>query len=81
MFPALVTNDTGQISVICRELNNTKPALINGKLLNILGVINLNKISNWDYTKGKSLWVNVNFGSLENVKKQFIFPSHLKRLQ
>ena len=55
IFPASVTNNTEQIFVTCRKLNNAKPALINSKLINILGVINLNKIDNWDYRKGKSL--------------------------
>ena len=43
LFPSSVTNDTNQIFVTCRELNKTKIALINGKILNILGVINLDK--------------------------------------
>ena len=61
MFPSFVTNEAKQIFVNCRELNNAKTALINGKIYNILGIINLNKINNWGYVKGKSLWVNVNF--------------------
>ena len=44
-----------KIFVICRELNDAKVALINDKISNILGVINLNKIENWEYIKGKSL--------------------------
>lgn len=39
MFPASVNNNTEQIFVTCRELNNTKPALANGNLVNLLGVI------------------------------------------
>ena len=43
---------------------------------NILGVINLNKIQNWEYIKVKSLQVNINFNSLEEVKstEHFRFP-------
>ena len=48
LFPSSVTNDTKQIFVTCRELNNAKVALINGKTYNILGIINLDKISNWN---------------------------------
>ena len=61
MFPSSVTNNTKQIFVTCRELNNVTVALTNGKIFSILGIINLDKISNWEYIKGKSLWVNVSF--------------------
>ena len=64
----ICTNDTKQIYVTYRELNDDKVALINGKISNILGVINLNEIKNWEYIKGKSLWVNVNFNGLEEAK-------------
>ena len=61
-------NGTKQIFVTCRELNDAKVVPINGKISNILGVTNLNKIENWEYIKEKLLWVNVNFNSLEEVK-------------
>ena len=68
LFPSSVTNDTNQIFVTCRELKKAKIALINGKILNILGVINLDKITNWKIIKGKSIWVNVDFQELKNEK-------------
>lgn len=37
------------------------------KKYNILGIINLNKKSNWEYIKGKSLWVNVNFNKTDQI--------------
>lgn len=37
------------------------------KKYNILGIINLNKKSNWEYVKGKSLWVNVNFNETDQI--------------
>ena len=76
LFLSSVQNDTKKIFVICRELNDAKVALINDKISNILGVINLNKIENWEYIKGKSLWVNVNFNSPEEEKstEHFCFP-------
>ena len=61
LFPPSVTNDPKQISVTCRTLNDAKIALTNGKIYNMLGIINLNKINNCEYIKVKSLWVNVNF--------------------
>ena len=65
MFSSSVQNDTKQIFITCRELNDAKVALTNGKISNILGVINLNKIENLEYIKGKSLWVNINFNKEE----------------
>ena len=73
MFPSSVKNDTKQIFVTCRELNNAKNALINGKIVNILGIINLKKINNWEHIKGNSLRVNVNF----DEPKQIINIDHL----
>ena len=66
LFPSSVTNDTKQIFVTCRELNNAKVALINGKICSLLDIISLNKISNWEY-KGKSLWVNISFNEQEQI--------------
>ena len=67
LFPSFVANDTKQIFVTCRALNDAKIALINGKIYNILGLINLNEINNWEYIKGKSLWVNVNFDRADQI--------------
>ena len=36
LFPSSVKNDTKQIFVTCRELNNAKTALINGKIVNLM---------------------------------------------
>ena len=68
MFLSSIQNDTKQTFVTYGKLNNAKVALINGKISNIPGVINLNKIENWEYVKEKSLWVNINFNSLEEIK-------------
>ena len=70
LFPATIENDRNQIFVKCREPNKAKAALINGKILNILGVISLDKINSWKKIKGKSIWVNANF---EVLKNQIIF--------
>ena len=67
LFPSSGTNDTKQIFVTCRELNNAKVASINGKIYSILGIINLDKLSNWEYIKGKSLWVNISFTEQEQI--------------
>ena len=73
LFPSAVTNDKKKICVFCIELNNAKVALINGKIYSLLGIINLDKIGNWEYIKGKSLWVNISFNEQEK-KKHLSFP-------
>ena len=55
LFPSSVTNDTKKIFVKCRELNDAKKSLINGKIYSLLGIINLEKINSWENIKGKSL--------------------------
>ena len=80
MFSSSVQNDTKQIFITCRELNDAKVALTNGKISNILGVINLNKIENLEYIKGKSLWVNINFNKEEKVKSTEHFCFQFKTL-
>ena len=47
LFPASVINNTEQIIITCRELNDIKQSLINGKIYRLLGIIDLNKINNW----------------------------------
>ena len=41
--------------------------MIYGIIYNVLGIINLNKINNWDYIKGKSLWENFNFDEPKQI--------------
>ena len=53
-----------------------KKALLDGKICNILRIINLSKISNWEDIKGKSLWVNINFNRTDQVNiSEHIFSS------
>ena len=61
MFPSSITNDTRQVFVTCRELDDAKQSLINGKFYSLLGIIDLNKINSWENIKGKYLWVNFSF--------------------
>ena len=61
LFPASLTNDTRQIFITCRELNDVKKALINGKIYGLLGIIDLKKINDWEEIKGQSIWVNASF--------------------
>ena len=43
LFPASVKNDTEKIFITCRELNDTKKALINSKTYGLLGITDLKK--------------------------------------
>ena len=50
-----------------------KQPLVNGKIYNIIGIINLDKVNNWDYINETSLQGNVNF----NEPKQINNIDHL----
>ena len=47
LFLASIKNDTEQIFITCRELNEVKNSLINGKIYGLIGIIDVNKINNW----------------------------------
>ena len=47
LFPTSVKNNIEQIFITCRELNDVKKSLINGKIYGLLEIIDLNKINNW----------------------------------
>ena len=71
LFSSSITNDTQNIFVTCRNLNSAKKALINGKIYDVLGVVNLREIKNWDSIKMNSIHVNVKFDDshfMENAK-------------
>ena len=58
LFPASVKNDNEEIFITCRELNDVKKCLIDGKIFWIVGDNWLKKINNWKERKGQSLWIN-----------------------
>ena len=43
LFPASVKNDTEEIQITCRKLNHVKKSLINSKIYESLGIIDLKK--------------------------------------
>ena len=45
LFPASIKNDTEQIFLTCRDLNDVKKFLINSKIYGLLGIIDLKKIN------------------------------------
>ena len=58
LFPASITNDTRQIFVLGKNLNGVKKSILSQKIFDILAVIDLNKINNWNDIKGQSIWTN-----------------------
>ena len=66
LFPATVKNDTEQIFITCRELNDVKKSPRNSKIYLLLGIIDLKKINNWGEIKEQSLWIN---STLEEQKE------------
>ena len=61
LFLRAIKNETEKIFVTVGGLMDAKYSLINEKLYQTIGIINFNKIKNWNKTKRSSLWVNVNF--------------------
>ena len=61
LFLSATKNETEKILTTVGGLMNTKYGLINGKLYQKIGVLNLNKIKNWNEIKKPSQWVSINF--------------------
>ena len=61
LFSSSVKNDTEKIFLETTRLTDAKYGLINDDFKQVIGVINLNQIENWNDIKKSSRWVNVNF--------------------
>ena len=73
LFPASLKNDTRQIFITGKELSGVKKFILNGEIYDIIAIIDLNKISNWNDIKGQSIWVSVSFKD----QKEMNSNSHL----
>ena len=73
LFLASVKNDTRQIFITGRELRGVKKPILNGKIYDIIAIIDLNKISNWSDIKAQSIWVSVSFKDQKEINNN----SHL----
>ena len=73
MFPASIKNDTNQIFITGKELNGARKSILNGKVYDLISIIDLNKISNWKEIKGQSIWINVAFKDQKEINNN----SHL----
>ena len=52
LFPASIKNNTEQVFIMCRELNDVKEALIKSKIYCLLEIIDFKKINNCEERKG-----------------------------
>ena len=73
LFPATIKNDTEQVFILAKNLNGVKKCILNYKTFDIIGVIDLNKIPNWNEIKGQSVWTNVQFKNHKEINQS----SHL----
>ena len=76
LFLVSVKNDTEQIFITYKELNDVKKSLINCKIYRLIGIIDLNKINNWkEGKKGQSIWINTTLEEKDiNRRKHLCFP-------
>ena len=82
LFPATVKNNTKQIFVTSKELNDVKKAILNDNVYGLLAIIDLNKTDNWGKIKGQSVWINAAFKDQKerNNKSHLCFPFVTKSL-
>ena len=73
LFPASVKNNTKQIFITGKELSGVKKSILNGKVYDLIAIIDLDKISNRIETKGQSIWISVAFKDQKEINNN----SHL----
>ena len=61
LFPASITNDTNQIFILGKNLSGVKKSMLNKKIFDILAIVDLKKINNWNDIKRQSVWTNAAF--------------------
>ena len=66
LFPASITNDTNQIFILGKNLSGVKKSILNKKIFDILTIVDLKKINNWNDVKGQSVWTKA---ALKIIKK------------
>ena len=74
LFPASITSDKTQIFVLGKKISGVKKSILNKKIFDIIGVIDLNKTNNWKDIKGQSIWVNAAFKDHKEINKSIYFP-------
>ena len=61
LFASSIKNNTEKIFLSTNGLTDAKYGLINDKLQQLIGIINLNEIEKWEEIKKSSRWVNGSF--------------------
>ena len=75
LISSSIVQETNIIFLISNGLNDARTSLINGKVYKIIGVVNVNELTNWTELNGKSKWVDIVFNDSENptLAKHFAF--------
>ena len=61
LIASSVVNDTEKIFLQRTSLKSAKYALLNDEYKQIIGIVNLNQIENWEMLKKSSKWVDITF--------------------
>ena len=61
LFPASLKIETKQIFITGKELSGVKKSILNGKVYDLIAIIDLDQISNWREIKGQSFSISVSF--------------------
>ena len=73
LFPASVKNNTKQIFITGKELSGVKKSILNGKVYDLIAIIDLDKISNWIGIKRQSIWISVAFKDQNEIIVTYAF--------
>ena len=68
-----VENSTDVILISCEGLSDVKQALINSKLINLLGVCYLNELKDWELVKGQPKRLQAIFTDSEKIRNSSHF--------
>ena len=74
LFPASITNDTTQIFILGKNLSGVKKSILNKKIFDILAIVDLKKINNWNDIKGQSVWTNAAFKDHKEIGNNSHLP-------
>ena len=67
LIASSVQNDTEKLFLQMTDLKSLKYALLNDEYKQIIGIVNLKQIENWDALRQSSKWVDITFqGQIEN---------------
>ena len=80
LFCSSIKEDTNVIFITTNRLNDAKDIIINEKLYQAIGEINISETENWDKIKNKSFWTNVVLTGAEYPLIAFSFAFKTKDL-